>query len=128
MGMPNGVSILADYLRSVDSMPRVVNKTPGSLNDSWIRLTQLGAPSETEPVDHLIRFMIQVDVFPGKDGGRSAANDLGIDVREVIKAMPGKTTGAVTTGTECINDSDATDTALSPPREYRTQTYYIWMH
>lgn len=126
MPIPNGDEVLAEYLREVDDLPRVVNSTPDNLDKPWVRLSQLAAPSETEPVDHLIRFMIQVDCFSGKDGGRSEATDIGIAVRDAIKSMPGQTEGAVTTGTECVGDSDSLDTAI--PREYRTQTYYIWMH
>lgn len=128
MGIPNAEKVLADYLRSVEDMPRVVNKTPSEQTDPWVRLTMLGAPSETEPVDHLIRFMFQVDVVSGNDGGRPEANALGIFVREVLKDMPGQTEDAVTTGVECINDSSANDSSFTPPREYRTQTYYIYMH
>lgn len=128
MAIPNGEKVLAEYLRDAEGIPRVVNKTPQDQTDPWVRLTMLGSPSETEPVDHLIRFMFQVDVVSGKDGGRPEANDLGIDVRATIKEMPGMTTEAVTTGTECINDASATDASFTPPREYRTQTYYCWMH
>lgn len=128
MGIPNGVKILANFLREVEGLPRIVNKTPDDITDPWVRLTMLSAPSETEPVDHLIRFTFQVDVFSGKDGGRPEANDLGIEVREAIKSMPGETEDAVTTGTECIGDADASDSSLTPVREYRTQTYYVWMH
>lgn len=128
MPIPNGSKVLANYLRSVDGTPRVVNKTPEDLTDPWVRLSMLGSPSETEPVDHLIRFMFQVDVFAGQDGGRPEANDLAALVRDAIKAIPGQTEEAVSSGSECINDSDATDSSLSPAREYRTQTWYVWMH
>lgn len=132
MPIPNGESVLATFLNSKrgdwGGLPRIVNKTPDNHNLPWVRLTQLSAPSETEPVDHLIRFMIQVDIYPGKDGGRSEANELGGKIRELLRTMPGNTDDAVTTGVECIGDSSETDDALKPPVEYRSQTYYIWMH
>lgn len=128
MGIPNGSKVLAEYLRSVEGMPRIVNKTPADQTDPWVRIAKLGSPSETEPVDHLIRFMFQVDCFSGKSGGRPEAVQLASDVRSAIKNMPGLTVDAVTSGAECTNDADAVDTAFAPAREYQTLTFYIWMH
>lgn len=128
MGIPNGSKVLADYLRAQEGLPRIVNKTPEDQTDPWVRISKLGGTSETEPVDHLIRFMFQVDCFSGKSGLRSEAAQIGIDVRSAIKNMPGLTVDAVTTGSECTNDADASDSAFVPAREYQTQTYNIWMH
>jgi len=128
MPIPNGEKILADYLRTVDGLPRIVNKTPDDQTDPWVRLTMINNSNETEPVDHLIRFMFQVDVFSGVSGGRPEANVLGIAVRDAAKSMVGQTEDAVTSRVDCIGDASASDADFTPHREYRTQTYYIWMH
>ncbi len=128
MGIPNGSKVLADYLTVQDDIPRVVNQTPEDQTSPWIRLSLLGAPSQTEPVDHLIRFMFQLDVYSGNAGGRPESTYLGIAVREAIKDMPGQTSPTVTSGSECIGDADSSDSDFTPQREYRTQTYYVWMH
>lgn len=126
--IPNAERVIADYLRSWSGIPRVVNKTPDDQTDAWIKLTQLNAPSETEPVDWLIRFMFQVDVYAGKDGGRPEANSLGAAVRAALKEIPGGTDDAVVTGSSCVGDASVPDTSFTPARERKSLTFYFWMH
>lgn len=126
--MINGDKVVADYLREVDGVPRVVVRTPDNQSTAWVRLTRLAAPSETEPIDHLIRFMFQLDCYAGKAGGYPEAQSLASTVRDALKAMPGVHDGAVVTGTQCIGDAYLPDTDFEPDRERFSLTFYVWMH
>jgi hypothetical protein len=109
-------------------VPRVVNKTPKDQNIGWVRLTQLNAPSETEPIDWLIRYLIQLDCYAGADGGRPEATALASAVRAAMKAMPGNLAGAVCTGTQCIGDASNPDEVFAEDRERVMLTFYAWIH
>lgn len=139
MSLPNAEKLIADYLRELDAVPRVVNKTPQDQSTGWVRLTKLSAPSQTEPLDWLIRYMIQLDCYAGagtpeepdalgNTGGRPEATELASVVRAAMKEMPGNLTGAVCTGTQCIGDASNPDEVFAEDRERVILTFYAWIH
>lgn len=126
--MIDGTKLTADYLRSLDGVPRVVNETPRNQATGWVRLTQLNAPSETNP-EHLYRFMLQLDCYAGKDGGFPEAKALAATVREGMQLMRHEHfDSAVVTETKCIGDFHSQDTDFNPDRWRVALTFYVWAH
>lgn len=127
--MINGVRLISDYLREADGIPRVVVRTPNdSDTEGWVRITQLNAPSETEPIDHLFRFMVQLDCYASKSGGYPEAHAIAAAARDALKAMPGTYERGVVTGVQCVGHAYIPDTDFEPDRERFVLTFYVWIH
>ncbi len=126
--IPNGEKIVADYLRTIAGVPRVVNKTPRDQGTAWVHLTQLNAPSETS-ADYLIRFLFQLDCYAGDSGGRPEASALAIVVRAALEQMPDAALdGAVVSKTRNIGHASNPDEVFDPDRERIILSQYVWMH
>ena len=89
------VAIVGDYLRSQEAVSdlvgdRVSHKTPETLDQPWVRLTQLDASNETgnRQVEHLVSYYLQVDAYAGKANRYAEAVDLSIAVRSALVDLP----------------------------------------
>lgn len=126
--MVNVPKAVADYLRGVPGVPRVVHKTPENQSTAWVRLVQLDARSASQPIDHLIRYLLQLDCYAGEEGGYPEARDLSNTVRTALKAMPGTHGDVVVTGAECVGHRFIPDPDFTPDRDRFALTFYLWAH
>lgn len=122
----NAEKIIADYLRAEDL--RVVVQTPRDTATSWIRLTQLGAPSRTR-AEHLFEVMVQMDVYAGSDGGQPEATELAWTVRNLLAVIEQSDhVGVVVTGSRNAGHIRRPDEDFEPARERVILTQLVWMH
>ncbi len=125
--------LVGGYLRSHPSVAmlgaRVVGKTPDNVQSAWVRVTQLddravgGSRS-----DHLIEYMLQLDIYAGANGGQPEASLLSRTVREALRTLPGERTGGVVTGVEFVGAIRIPDTDFEPARERFVRTLLVWAH
>jgi hypothetical protein len=136
MSIPNGSKIIGNYLRShplvVAMETRIVGKSPAETSHSWVRLSQIGAPSVNgNRPGHLYEFLFQLDCYAGSDGGQPEATDLAIAVHDALAAFElsnYRSNGAVVTGSDPNMGGFALDTDLEPARERFISTATVWMH
>jgi Protein of unknown function (DUF3168) len=135
--IPDGERILSDYLRDhpdvVAEDTRIVGKTPpeGQRATSWARVTQLDAPTRSAPVDHLIEFYFQIDVYAGATGGQPEASRLARTIRAAIDELNGmnyQDDGAVITGAQASTGPRALDDGLAPARDLFRISVSMWAH
>lgn len=129
--IPDIEKIVATQLRADSAVialaARIVGKTPSSIGDPWVRVTQLDGPSDGV-TDRLVAFLVQLDCYAGSDGGQPEANLLGRTVRASLRSMRGSVADAVVTGHRIVSDARIPDTAFEPARERRVVTVEIWAH
>lgn len=135
--IPDGELIVGGYLRThadVEALgTRIVGETPASIAGSWVRLTQINAPSDPRSrVDHLVAFYFQFDCYSSKlgiDGSpQKEAALIGRTVRAVLQTMPDAILDAVVTRVLINGDARIPDAQLEPARERRIITATVWMH
>lgn len=125
--IPDGEKLLSNYLRDLIGV-RVVGKTPATVEEPWIRVTQLDAP-QSDVADHLIGFYCQLDIYAGADGGQPEAKDIAADVREALRDIgSAEHTDAVVSGARVNGVARIPDTDLEPARERVVMTTTIWAH
>lgn len=126
--IPDGEKLVSNYLRAYPGMDsRFVGKTPSDLSSSWVRVTQLDAPSGVP--DHLVEFYFQLDCYATIEGGQPEANELGRKVRAALELMPGAHDEGVVTGTMINGDARVPDTEMGEPaRERKILTVTVWAH
>lgn len=85
------VSIIVGYLLTQESVTdlvgdRIAHKTPETLDDPWVRITQLDARNETgtREVEHLVSYYLQIDAYAGKANRYTEVEDLAIAVRAAL--------------------------------------------
>lgn len=137
--IPDGELIVGAFLRThadvVALDTRIVGETPAKTADGWVKLVQLGAPSDpSSTVEHLIAFTFQLDCYasePGIDGSQQKeAALLGRTIRAVLMVMPSATHSGATVSRVRINgDARVPDPSVAEPaRERRILTITVWMH
>lgn len=89
------VSIVVGYLKTQKAVTdlageRIAHKTPETLDEPWVRITQLDARNETgtREVEHLVSYYLQVDCYAGKANRYTEAEDLAIAVRAALVVIP----------------------------------------
>lgn len=135
--IPDAERIVSDYLRSHAAVAaldtRVVSKTPGDdaggTAQSWVRVTQLDAQNSPQSrPEHLIDYLLQIDSYAGKDGGKPEASLLNRTVRAALDDMPGVHDGVVVTSVKFTNNARLPDSDFKEPRERYVLTTSIHMH
>lgn len=124
---------MSRYLREHDAVEalgaRVVAKTPDNVETAWIRVTQLDDRAVGDSrSDHLIEFMLQLDIYAGRNGGQPEASLLNRTVREALKEMPGEHDDAVVTGVRFVSAPRIPDDQFEPARERYARTIIVWAH
>lgn len=125
--MLDGEKLVAGYLR--DDGLRVVGKTPDSTATAWVRLTQLDARDLSEPKDHLVSYLLQLDCYAGKTGGQPEANTLGLAVRAALRDLPEAVLDdAVVAEARIVGHARIPDTEFTPARERVVVTVDVRAH
>lgn len=135
--------LVSDFLRAHPAAgalgTRYVGKTPsqdtGGTTAPWVKVTRLNAPNATgAPVEHLIRYLVQLDVYagedvPGETHGQPEANQHATVIRAALHDdLPGQHGGAVVTAVRFTGDARLPDSAFQPPRERVVLSAQIWAH
>lgn len=132
--IPDIEKIVGGYLRThadvVALGARVVGKTPQGTDTPWIRLTQLDDRAVGgHRSDHLIEYLLQLDIYAGKDGGQPEASLLNRTVREALRTMPGVHADATITGVDFVSAPRIPDDDdFEPARERYIRTVIVWAH
>lgn len=136
--IPDAEKLTRDFLVQHDAVEalgtRIVGDTPSSVSASWVRLTQINAPSDpTSTVDHLVPFFFQLDCYSSKEGiggsPQKEASLIGRTIRAALQEMPDSShTGAVVSRVRITRDSRQPDTDLEPARERRILSALVYMH
>jgi hypothetical protein len=132
--VPDAEKIVGGYLRAHPALValdvRVVGKTPARTDTPWIRLTQLDDPAVGgHRSDHLIEFLLQLDIYAGREGGQPEAALVNRTCREALRTMIGEHGDAVVTGVEFLSAIRLPDTdGFEPARERFIRTVRVWMH
>lgn len=109
--------ILVDYLGEqeavTDIAEEIATKTPGELDQPWLRISLLADPrAGRSSADHLIAFYVQIDCYAGTAAGQSTASTLARTVRAAVGGMPrhqhdgAVVTSAVVNGSRPLRDDD----------------------
>jgi hypothetical protein len=130
--IPDAEKVVSKYLREhADVVPlgtRFVGKTPDDITSSWVRVTQLDAsPPPDSRADHLIRYLLQFDVYAGA-GGQPEANLNTRTIRAALNDMPGLHDDAVVTAVRFAGQLRRPDTDFENARERVILTAQIWAH
>lgn len=135
--IPDAEKVVSGYLRAHDDIValdgRVVATTPseksGGIARPWIRVTQLDDRAVNDSrSDHLIEFMLQLDIYAGSTGGQPEASLLNRTVRQALRDMPGEHDDAVVTGVRFVSALRLPDSDIEPARERYVRTVICWMH
>lgn len=137
--IPDLEAIVGAHLRAhpdiVALNTRVAGRTPGSMTNSWVRVTQLdAADSRVSQVEHLIDFPLQLDCYAGSaamdaHSGQTQASLLARTVRAVLKSMEGQSVGGVVVTRVRFNGMPRLpDTTFEPARERFVLTAEIMVH
>jgi hypothetical protein len=127
----NGQTVVADYLRALPEVDRVVAHPPDGDKRStpWVMLTLLSAPQDPNSRhDHLVEFYFQIDCYAGSVGGLPEVWPIAVAVRDALVYMPQDQDEAVVTRTLIRGFRYLPDTALEPARDRYTLTASCWMH
>lgn len=127
--IPDVEAIVTPYLKAA-TKARVVGQTPNGTSASWVRVTQLDAPSVGDSrTERLIEWMGQFDCYAGRDGGQGEASELTRTIRAALVAMPGAALeGATVTGVRIVSCPRIPDTDLEPARERYALTAVLFVH
>ncbi len=103
--IPDAEALIGGWLRTHPDIvalgANVAPRTPSSMSQPWVRVTQLDAPdNERAAIEHLIGYLMQFDCYAGNIamnayGGQAKASLLGRTVRSVLKSREGFTADAV---------------------------------
>lgn len=127
----DGEKLLSNFLRTHASIvaedTRIVGRTPGQTDDSWVMVTQLGG-GQTDMADHLIDCYFQIDCYAGKAGGQPEANSLAAAVRTALRDVAGTHSGGVASPAWINDQSRVPDEDLEPIRERVILTVSVPIH
>ena len=122
--------LLTTYLKA-ETGERVVGEIPSSTGTPWVLVRQFDADDRTRPTDRLNCHFIQLDCYASVDGpgGQGEASALGIEVRDLLLAMPTEDfTGAVVTSVVVRGPRRIPDTGFSPARQRYILEAEIYVH
>lgn len=128
--------IANDYLRTHTAVAeldtRFVGKTPTNdgTDEPWVRVQQLDARKRGRArPEHLVSYLLQLDVYAGDEGGQPEANTHARTIRAALHDdFPGIRPGIVVTSVEFTGHIRNPDTAFTPARERVTLTVEIVAH
>ena len=132
--IPDVEKITGKYLREHPAIvalnTRIVGKPPDSRTASWVQLVMLDASKEsTSRPEHLVSYLLQLDVYAGEDGGQPEAVLLGRTVRAALVAMPdAQHTDAVCSSVRIVGMIRRADTAMEPARDRVIVTADVGLH
>ena len=114
-------ALVGGWLRdAVDA--RVAGRTPDSLTQSWVRVTQLDARSLGD-LEHWVDYTVQLDCYAGSDAmrafdGQATASLLAREARQALKSLEGTTTeDTVISRVSFSSHLRAPDTTMEPAME-----------
>lgn len=128
--------ILVAYLRASERVTEIVGervgtRTPGALDQPWVRVTYYDdPPAGRSSTDHHVAFYVQCDCYAGKkSGSKSNANRLAATVRELLDGMADADhAGAVVTGSKPTGSRPLLDDSKDPPMERYIVTATVWAY
>ena len=133
---PNAEKVIADYLREHPDVSaitdRIVSKTPKSMDDPWVRYSQI-AKRTPHRSDHFLEVFVQLDCYAGRDDvsahdGQPGASLLARTVRAAMMALPeADLDGVVVTGVDPRGDSRQPDTQIDNRERFILQ-FVVWLH
>jgi hypothetical protein len=137
--IPDIERVVGDHLRDQAEIAafdaRVAGQIPRSFTRPWIRLTVLDATDKAAVfgvgVEHLISFMLQVDVWAGStpEHAQAEAGGLARTARAVLCDMRGQTVdGVVIADVRVMSHARIPDEAFDPWRERHILTAEIHAH
>jgi hypothetical protein len=129
MPFPDAEKMVTSYL--IDAIgARVVGDSPRDKSIPWVRLTQLDAQNEYDSApEHLIDFMLQLDIYAGEENGQGEAHDLAVAVRTALHAMPDSDhEGGVVSCVRFTGMPRLPDTAMEPARQRYILTARVYIH
>ncbi len=120
--IPDAEKTISSYLRDHPDVSalstRIVGKTPPATAEPWVRVTELDAPAAAASrADHLISFLVQLDVYAGATGGQPEAKTHARTIRAALHAMPGVHDETVVTQVRVIGWLRAPDPDFEPARD-----------
>jgi len=136
--IPDAEAIVGRYLRTHPLIVAVGASVGPGIPDRtaapWVKLVQLNGPSDRDvDVDHIVRFMLQLDCYCGR-AAQAAARDqataslLARSVREALTSMAGVHDGAAVGNAQIVSDPRVPDTRFEPAMERRIITAIVVMH
>lgn len=138
--IPDIEKVAGSYLRADSAVAaivgrRIVGKTPSSVGEAWVRVTQLDARDAPDSrAEHLINYLLQFDCFAGYEPpddaghGQPEANLLARTVRDALWDMPGVHDDTVVTSVRFTGMTRIPDTDFEPARERVILTASIHAH
>lgn len=128
----DGEKLLSNYLRTHPDVSgltaRLVGKTPDDTSTAWVKVQQLNAQDMAPPLDHLTRFVLQLDCYAGGTGGQPEANRLARVARAAIRDLPGIHAEGTVTGVGFTGHARIPDVDFDPPRERVVVTAVVYAH
>lgn len=125
--IPDIEKVVSNHIRNLVDV-RVVGKTPKDTEDAWVRVTQLDA-RQLNTADHLIEFLLQLDVYAGKDGGQPEASLLTRNVRAALGDIhEASHQDAVVNGASIVGSARIPDQDFEPARERFALNVTVWAH
>lgn len=125
--MIDAEKVVYDYLDAHPSVAtRVVGRTPGDVDGTWIVLTQLDAQAVAgHRSDHVVDYLLQFAIYAG---GRPELWTLALATRAALKDMPGVHDNAVVTGVIFTGMARVPDTDFKKPKERVILTARVIAH
>lgn len=100
--------IVGDHLR--DAGLRASYTAPADRSTAYTRIRMVNAPESGDGVDHLVPYLLQLDVYAGDTGGYPEAWDTADAVRRELRALEGYAdTDGVITRVQIIGATDLPD-------------------
>lgn len=135
--IPDMESLLVFYLGAdveVEEIAgqRIATRTPGSLDEPWVRISVLDdPPTGRSSVDHHIEFYVQCDCYAGKGGSEEEALRLARRVRELLGSnhlAEASHEEAVVTGSKATGSRPLLDDTFDPPLPRYVVTACVWAY
>lgn len=116
--------VVNDLLRDNDF--RAVNKRPDETGAAWVQTTMLNAGDGAENIDHLITYLLQAECYASADNGPPEAFDAAVEVRRLLKQMPGLDLPIVVTKVKVSGPAMIPDEGMTPWRQRGVLTVQVW--
>lgn len=131
--IPDAEKIVGAYLRAHPEIvalgASVVPDTPEDRSDPWVRLAQLDVADQSDRLEYLVSFMLQLDCYAGDANRQGEASTLVRTVRAALHTMPQATLAdVVVTGVRFGSSPRLPDAAFEPARERYALTAFVSMH
>jgi hypothetical protein len=122
--LPDPELVLSAYLRAHPAVTALVDrigtKTPGKIDEPWVRMTLLvNPPDRTSPALHLSTALIQLDCYAGAErtGAQAQASLLARTVQGAIQDMPAAIHDGAVVTKATASVRRLPDTSIDPERE-----------